>query len=80
MVCINCKTIAHMGKTCEENKNKYPKGVRQLDKFAKKYNLKKCSHCKTYVEKSHGCNSMKCYCGHIFCYACGASNKNCNCL
>lgn len=52
MICINCKTIAHFGKTCEENKNKNPKGIRLLNKFAKKYNLKMCPKCKTYIEKS----------------------------
>jgi hypothetical protein len=32
---------------------------------------KRCPSCRHVVERSHGCNHMKCRCGCHFCYACG---------
>jgi len=32
---------------------------------------KSCPGCRVYIEKSTGCNRMKCLCGTRFCYGCG---------
>ena len=40
-------------------------------KMAKGKKFKQCSKCKFWVEKSEGCDHMRCRCGKDFCYKCG---------
>lgn len=43
---------------------------------------KACPNCQALVERSNGCNHMKCHCGQRFCYQCGeafASEATCKC-
>jgi hypothetical protein len=39
--------------------------------FVKGAKYKMCPFCTFWVEKSAGCNHMKCRCGKDFCYMCG---------
>ncbi len=34
--------------------------------------VKKCPWCSRFVEKTEGCNFMRCHCTKEFCYNCGA--------
>ena len=43
----------------------------QLIAFAKNNNYQQCNQCKFWVERSDGCNELKCRCGNVFCYSCG---------
>ena len=37
--------------------------------------IKKCPKCKVDIEKTGGCNRMRCRCGHAFCWLCLAENQ-----
>ena len=77
--CLNCKDEWHKGLTCQEYKDS--RNEKKLDsqffKFVKGAKFKVCPKCKYWVEKSHGCNHMRCRCGADFCYVCGKfTDKN----
>mmetsp|Transcript_7581 Transcript_7581/g.25788 ORF Transcript_7581/g.25788 Transcript_7581/m.25788 type:complete len:250 (+) Transcript_7581:81-830(+) len=43
-------------------------------------NVQACPRCHVLVQRSDGCNHIKCRCGHDFCYRCGQSTSaDCNC-
>ena len=71
--CLKCKTDWHEKFTCEENRKLT--NVDELDKqfyaFVKGAKYKQCPFCKVWVEKTIGCNHMRCKCGKDFCYFCG---------
>ena len=71
--CLFCKNEWHKGMTCQEYKDS--KDENKLDEkfkeFAQGQNYKICPKCKFWVEKTEGCNHMKCRCGADFCYKCG---------
>ena len=77
--CLNCKDEWHKGLTCQENKDS--RNEKKLDsqffKFVKGAKFKVCPKCKYRVEKSNGCNHMRCRYGADFCYVCGKfTDKN----
>ena len=77
--CLNCKDEWHNGLTCQEYKDS--RNEKKLDaqflSFVKGAKFKVCPKCKYWVEKSHGCNHMRCRCGADFCYICGKfTDKN----
>ena len=71
--CLFCKDIWHKGLKCQEYQDS--KDVKKLDdkflNFVKGAHYKICPVCKIWVEKTKGCNNMKCRCGNNFCYKCG---------
>ena len=71
--CLSCKDIWHKGMTCNEYLDS--KDVKKCDekflKFVQGANYKICPKCGVWVEKTKGCNHMKCRCGNHFCYKCG---------
>jgi hypothetical protein len=48
-----------------------------LQKLMSKYHVRRCARCGTGVQKSSGCNKLKCRCGYRFCYVCGSENAQC---
>lgn len=71
--CMKCKSDWHEKISCEENQKL--RNVNELDKEFYKYvkgaMYKQCPFCKMWVEKTVGCNHMRCRCGKDFCYLCG---------
>ena len=59
--------------TCQEYQDS--KDVKKCDdkflKFVKGAHYKICPVCGVWVEKTEGCNNMRCRCGNNFCYKCG---------
>ena len=67
-VCLDCGAHAHEGKPCLEAADE---GLRVL---AKAMGWVRCPHCGKHVERTEGCDSMRCVylgCARLFCYSCG---------
>ena len=79
--CLGCRDDYHPGNTCQENRAmKNPDAADQMfQDFLKGSKYKQCPSCKVWVERSEGCNHMKCRCGMEFCYSCGSVYKQCDC-
>lgn len=83
--CLFCKETWHKGMTCQEYIDS--KDEKKLDEkflnFVKGKNYKVCPKCGVWVEKTYGCNFMRCRCGNQFCYKCGKNfslnNHYCSC-
>lgn len=79
--CLQCRVPYHVDMNCEE----YQINSTELDvdkkflKFAKGKKYKQCPKCDFWIERSLGCNSMRCRCGTNFCYKCGGEFPNCLC-
>lgn len=50
---------------------------RALLSIIKKHQVRQCARCGSGVQKSSGCNKLKCRCGFRFCYVCGKENAQC---
>ena len=76
--CAKCLTVTctschnpHEGKTCAEYKDEASGGYAALEKLKKKLGIKDCPKCKTPIEKTEGCDHMKCRgCGAHLCWVC----------
>ena len=42
-----------------------------MEFFEQNLRYRQCRRCKFIIEKSAGCNHMRCRCGYQFCYVCG---------
>ncbi|WOG89559.1 hypothetical protein DCAR_0208797 [Daucus carota subsp. sativus] len=86
-ICINCGVPWHSTITCEEYQN-LPLEERNTDDIslhhlAQNKRWRQCEQCHRMTELTHGCYHMTCWCGHEFCYSCGAeyidSQQMCDC-
>jgi hypothetical protein len=50
-----------------------------FQEFVKGAKFKQCPFCKFWVEKTEGCDHMRCRCGKEFCYKCGGVYRACDC-
>ena len=69
--CFYCRKPAHMPLKCE-SVTKWERYVNKEEKNSEWIinNTTICPQCRMNVEKSIGCNYIKCVCGCEFCYAC----------
>ena len=74
MTCSHCKSPAHDGISCK----KYLQGDELMKKWSqnvgndKRRRAVKCPKCKSWVQKTTGCDHMNCIvCRTEFCYLCG---------
>ena len=75
--CAVCAT--EVCKACQQEKHAGP-CVAALDASSAKLcrdNFQKCPRCKAVVEKKMACDHMRCRCGQMFCYNCGARGHGC---
>ena len=79
--CLKCRVEWHTDLSCEEyEESKDPSDEdKSFKSYARGAKFKQCPKCKVWVEKSEGCDHMKCRCGSEFCYACGGKYKECAC-
>jgi len=79
--CLSCMVPFHIGKSCAEFRRtvKADENDEKFLKFVKGSKFKQCPKCKIWVQKSHGCDHMRCQCGMHFCYSCGGLHKQCGC-
>ncbi|KAI6679803.1 hypothetical protein NL676_033684 [Syzygium grande] len=76
LFCVKCRVPWHAGMGCEEFQ-KLNEGEREredimLKKLAEEKHWRRCPKCSFYVQKISGCETVRCRCGLIFCYRCGA--------
>ncbi|KAJ0237716.1 IBR domain-containing protein [Hirschfeldia incana] len=85
--CKECHVPWHYKKTCDEFKKSHSyltSDAALFDSLVKTEGWMKCSQCATVVQKTVGCQRIKCrHCNHKFCYVCGAAvirkKMSCNC-
>lgn len=71
-MCLDCKTLSHLGVTCFDNRRQSPtEDDRLFARLVDRTGYQECSQCGATVEKVDGCDSMRCRCGNRFCYRCG---------
>ncbi|ETV92735.1 hypothetical protein H310_13156 [Aphanomyces invadans] len=75
ILCLRCQVGWHDGLNCDEYKRMIAAGgdsdEAQLYQLKYTFQWKQCPKCNILVERSTGCNYMRCKCGEPFCYACG---------
>jgi len=73
LICLHCGAEWHEGR-CEDAADK------KLSELVEKMGWKRCPFCKKVVERTEGCNEMRCHhlgCGKTFCYGCATSPCSC---
>ncbi|XP_017699634.2 probable E3 ubiquitin-protein ligase RNF144A [Phoenix dactylifera] len=85
LFCAQCKAPWHSNITCEayQQLGEDEKGREDLMlmEMAKNQHWQRCPKCKFFVERTEGCNFMRCRCGNTFCYRCaGPMNSDHYCL
>ncbi|WOG85449.1 hypothetical protein DCAR_0104638 [Daucus carota subsp. sativus] len=86
-ICVDCGVPWHSSMTCEEYQNlpleERDTGDVTLHQLAQDKRWRQCQQCLRRIELTHGCYHMTCWCGHEFCYSCGAeyrdSGQTCQC-
>ncbi|CAM0951392.1 unnamed protein product [Alopecurus aequalis] len=84
MFCAQCKVPWHDGVQCAEfqllGEDERGREDLLLRKVAQQRKWQRCPTCKMYVERVNGCKSMRCRCGHSFCYGCASTvGYGCRC-
>ncbi|PIN00346.1 putative E3 ubiquitin ligase [Handroanthus impetiginosus] len=79
-ICVDCGVPWHSSMTCEEYQS-LPLEERDasdltLHRLAQNKRWRRCEQCRRMIELTHGCYHMTCWCGHEFCYSCGAEYRN----
>ncbi|XP_010429631.1 PREDICTED: probable E3 ubiquitin-protein ligase ARI3 isoform X2 [Camelina sativa] len=78
--CINCKVPWHINLSCRQYKRLHPNPTEndgKLRDLANEERWRQCRKCQHMIERSSGCPSMICRCGHNFCYHCGGDAGLC---
>ena len=71
VLCIICKSIAHPGYSCIENRAVIDGDDTLLLEVARENGWKQCPKCNAMIELSYGCNHVSCsYCYNQFCFQC----------
>ncbi|KAG9293823.1 hypothetical protein G9A89_019161 [Geosiphon pyriformis] len=60
----------HEGLKCDEFSEKIETEQKPANQAYYDRYTKKCPDCEMAIEKNHGCDHMKCRCGHEFCWLC----------
>ena len=69
-ICTKCGAISHEGLTCDQYKSAIL-GDEAFEKWKKENGAKDCPKCRSTIQKSEGCNHMKCKaCGAHICWVC----------
>nr|GLL29053.1 uncharacterized protein LOC109165768 isoform X1 [Ipomoea trifida] len=79
-ICVDCRVPWHSSMTCEEYQNlpheERDVGDVTLHRLAQNKRWRRCLHCQRMIELTHGCYHITCWCGHEFCYSCGAEYRD----
>ncbi|KAK7467671.1 hypothetical protein VKT23_004724 [Stygiomarasmius scandens] len=71
-ICLGCHEEGHEGITCEERRIQLDPAEQERlnDTWARETGVKRCPQCQVWIEKTEGCNHMKCRCGAHICWVC----------
>ncbi|KAF9589786.1 hypothetical protein IFM89_028721 [Coptis chinensis] len=86
-ICLDCGVPWHSSMSCEEYQNlpieERDAGDITLHHLAQNKKWRRCQQCRRMIELTQGCYHMTCWCGHEFCYSCGAEyndgHQTCQC-
>ncbi|KAF8621904.1 hypothetical protein AX15_007400 [Amanita polypyramis BW_CC] len=71
-LCTACHKPAHPGLTCAERQAQDPSENDILNaQWASTNGAKKCPTCSVWIQKTDGCNHVRCRCGAHMCWICG---------
>lgn len=78
-ICVNCGVPWHNSLSCGEYQD-LPLDERDssdltLHCLAQDRGWRRCQLCRRMIELAQGCYHMTCWCGHEFCYSCGAEYR-----
>lgn len=87
-ICVECGVPWHSSMSCEEYQSlpleERDAGDITLHQLAENKQWRRCQQCRRMIELTHGCYHMTCWCGHEFCYSCGAeyrdAQQTCQCV
>ncbi|CAL1402376.1 unnamed protein product [Linum trigynum] len=79
-ICVGCSVPWHSSLSCDEYQN-LPFEERHatdatLHRLAQNKRWRRCTQCRRMTELTQGCYHMTCWCGHEFCYSCGAEYRD----
>ncbi|XP_022994789.1 probable E3 ubiquitin-protein ligase ARI11 [Cucurbita maxima] len=79
-ICVECCVPWHSSMSCEEFQD-IPLEERDiaditLHRLARNKRWRRCQQCRRMIELAQGCYHMTCWCGHEFCYSCGAEYQD----
>ncbi|KAL0909411.1 hypothetical protein M5K25_020281 [Dendrobium thyrsiflorum] len=86
-VCSRCQVPWHSSMSCDEYQN-LPLDERNigditLHQLAQRNSWRRCQQCRQMIELAEGCYHVSCWCGHEFCFSCGAEyrygSQTCQC-
>ncbi|KAM0843548.1 hypothetical protein ACQ4PT_057632 [Festuca glaucescens] len=76
LFCARCAALWHADIGCREfqllGQDERGREDLLLRQLAGRQRWQRCPKCQMYVEKSEGCNYIKCRCGYSFCYRCAS--------
>ncbi|OVA08011.1 zinc finger protein [Macleaya cordata] len=79
-ICVDCGVPWHSSMSCEEYQNlpieERDAGDLTLHRLAQNKKWRRCQQCRRMIELTQGCYHMTCWCGHEFCYSCGAEYRD----
>ena len=75
--CVKCKKEYHHKLDCMKGETQTENEITKFKNYVDKNNLKQCGKCKSWVEKSSGCDYILCLCGNTFCFICGNDIGSC---
>lgn len=79
-ICVDCGVPWHSSMSCEEFQSlpveERDAGDLTLHRLAQNNNWRRCQQCRRMIELTQGCYHMTCWCGHEFCYSCGAEYRD----
>ncbi|XP_076900832.1 E3 ubiquitin-protein ligase RSL1-like [Bidens hawaiensis] len=82
-ICVKCGVPWHSSMSCDQFQECPPEGRVNVDPVENR-KWRRCQMCERMIELTHGCYQMTCWCGHEFCYSCGAeyidSEQTCRCV
>lgn len=74
LTCVSCKQKYHGKTDCPTDEN-----LKKTLELAVNKGWQRCRSCHALVERSFGCQHIRCKCGDEFCYRCGLKWKTCRC-